>query len=280
MKKEYLKCILLVLFIIGILGFLWARYISTSGLIIKEYAVKDSKLPESFDGFKIIQFSDLHYGTTVDIAKLKKVIKKINDQKADIILFTGDLIDSTVKVDDKELKLVINELNKLNPKIETLAVIGNHDYETNYWNKIIPNLNWKVLDNTYEFIYNNSSTPIILTGFDDLLEGKPDYNNAFSFSNEYSDDIYTIAVMHEPDQIEEIKKYKFDLAVAAHSHLGQVRLPLIGAIWTPAGSKKYYDEHYIVNDKDLYINGGIGTSFLKLRFFNKPSINLYRFYTK
>ena len=68
--------------------------------------------------------------------------------------------------------------------------------------------------------------------------------------------------------------------MAGHSHLGQIRLPLIGAIYTPKGSKKYYDEHYKVNNADMYINGGIGTSVIEFRLLNKPSINLYRFYTK
>ena len=68
--------------------------------------------------------------------------------------------------------------------------------------------------------------------------------------------------------------------LSGHSHLGQVRLPFIGSIITPQGAKKYYDEQYKVSNADLYINGGIGTSTLDFRFFAKPSINLYRFYTK
>ncbi len=94
------------------------------------------------------------------------------------------------------------------------------------------------------------------------------------------DDHYTIVLAHEPDQILDIKNYNFNLFLAGHSHLGQIRLPLIGAIYTPKGSKKYYDEHYKVNNADMYINGGIGTSVIEFRLLNKPSINLYRFYTK
>ena len=84
--------------------------------------------------------------------------------------------------------------------------------------------------------------------------------------------------MHEPDNI----KYTsdFDLVLAGHSHNGQVKLPYIGAIFTPNGSKKYYDEYYKVNKSDLYISGGLGSSILNLRFFNKPSINLYRITNK
>ena len=91
---------------------------------------------------------------------------------------------------------------------------------------------------------------------------------------------YTIVLAHEPDQIDYINNYDIDLYLTGHSHLWQVRLPLIGAIWTPEGAKKYYDEHYIIDETNMYVNGGLGTSGLKLRYFNKPSINMYRFYTK
>ena len=279
-KKFNYKILIIVLIITAIICLLWARYISTIGLQVLEYPIKTTELGDSFDGFKIVQFSDLHYGSTVSIKELKKTVKKINNLKPDIIVFTGDLVEQDVKLSEKEIKDIITELNKLEARIEILAVIGNHDYDHDYWEQIVPNLNWKVLDNTYEYVYNNDSEKLVFVGFDDLTEGNPDYENAFSFLNEQTDKLYTILLMHEPDQIDEIRTYDFDLALAGHSHLGQVRLPLIGAIYTPIGSKKYYDEHYKVDDADLYINGGIGTSLLKVRFFNKPSINLYRFYTK
>lgn len=279
-NKKILKITIICVILFGIICLLWARFISTSGLIVKEYPIYTTELGESFDGFKIVQFSDLHYGSTIGLKELKKTVKEINSLKPDIIIFTGDLVEQDVTLSDKEVNNIITELNKLEPRIETLAVIGNHDYDHDYWNKIVPNLDWIVLDNTYEYVYNNISEKLVFVGFDDLTEGTPDYSNAFSFLNEQTEKIYTIVLAHEPDQVDEISDYEFDLVLSGHSHLGQVRFPLIGALYTPKGSKKYYDEHYKVGDADLYINGGIGTSLMKLRFFNKPSINLYRFYTK
>lgn len=278
--KINIKLLILILIIIGVICFFWARYISTNGLVVKEYPIKTTDLATSFDGFKIVQFSDLHYGSTAKLKELKKVVKEINNLKPDIIVFTGDLIDQDITLTDKEVQEVITELNKLEPKIETLAVIGNHDYDHDYWNKIIPKLNWKVLDNTYEYVYKSKDELLVFVGLDDYLEGKPDYDNAFSFLNEQTNKVYTIVLMHEPDQVDEIINYEFDLVLSGHSHLGQVRFPLVGALYTPEGSKKYYDEHYKVGNAHMYINGGIGTSLLDLRFFNKPSINLYRFYTQ
>lgn len=279
-KTKLTLITIMVILFIGVAGLFWGRFISTSGLVVKEYPIKTKELSDDYDGFKIVHFSDLHYGSTVELQELKETVKKINRLKPDIIVFTGDLVEDNVKLSKKEINQVIKELDKLNPKIETLAVIGNHDYDHDYWNKIVPNLDWTVLDNTYKYVYNGTDEKIVFVGFDDLTEGKPDYDNAFSFLNEQTEDIYTIVLAHEPDQVDEISDYEFNLVLSGHSHLGQVRLPLIGALYTPPGSKKYFDEHYKIGNADLYINGGIGTSLIKLRFFNKPSINLYRFYTK
>lgn len=278
--KHPIRLLIILSIIFIILTLLYARYIATSGLIVKEYPIKTTKLSSDYDGLKIVHFSDLHYGSTVNMNDLKKIVKKINNLSPDIVVFTGDLIEMGVVLDEKEIENIKNTLNDIDPKIETLAVIGNHDYDHDYWNQIVPNTNFHILDNTYEYVYYNSKSPIVFVGFDDLREGTPDYYNAFSYLNVDDQEHYTIVLTHEPDQIDEIKDYNFDLMLSGHSHLGQIRLPGIGALYTPVGSKKYYDEHYKVNNSDLYISGGIGTSLLKLRLFNRPSINLYRFYTK
>lgn len=280
-KKHTILKIVLVLAIWLLLTLLWARYISTSGLIVKEYAIRNDKLSEEYDGFKIVHFTDLHYGSTIFKVELKNVVNEINKQKPDIVVFTGDLVETGVTLNDDELNTLINELKKIDARIETLAVDGNHDYdESGYFEKVMKSLDWHVLNNTYEFIYGNSKNPIVLVGLKDLTYGKQDYENAFSFINENDENLYTIVLAHEPDQIDEFNNYNFDLVLSGHSHLGQIRIPFIGALYTPKGSKKYYDEYYKVGNADLYISGGIGTSTIKFRFFDKPSINLYRFYTK
>lgn len=280
-NKHIALKILLFLVILGVFSLLWARYVSTSGLIVKEYAIRNDKLSEDYDGLKIVHFSDLHFGSTIFKDELKNVVETINNQGPDIVVFTGDLVESGVVLTDEELNTLVEELKKINPTIETLAVDGNHDYDENgYFNRVMEQLDWNVLNNTYDFVYYNSKTPIVFVGLKDLMYGKQDYENAFSFINEMNEDLYTIVLAHEPDQVDEFNSYSFDLVLSGHSHLGQVRLPFIGALYTPQGAKKYYDEYYKINNAELYISGGIGTSTIKFRFFNKPSINLYRFYTK
>lgn len=88
----FLKFIL-VLIIICAGTYYYARYVGTTGLVIKEYSVINEKIPESFHGFKIVQFSDTHYGMTTFNDELKNMVSKINILNPDIVVFTGDLVD-------------------------------------------------------------------------------------------------------------------------------------------------------------------------------------------
>lgn len=275
--KRIIKIVFFVI-ITGLIIILWARFISTSGLVVKEVKVEATSLPKEYDGFKLVQFTDLHYGSTINLTELKKIVKSINKQKPDIVVFTGDLVERGIILTDKQVEDIIKELNKIDPEIEMLTVKGNHDYESAYYDLIIPKTNFIQLDNAYEYVYKNSNKPIIFVGLDDLWQGKPDYNKAFDYPNK-DEDNYIIVLSHEPDQVEKYKNQKFNLILAGHSHLGQVRFPIVGALYTPQGSKKYYESHYKINDADMYISGGLGTSTIKFRFFNKPTYTLYRFYT-
>lgn len=274
-----------ILIVVGILLFivlciLWARFISTRGLQVKEIKVDVPTLNEAYDGLKIVQFTDVHYGSTIHKKEMDKLVETINKQNADIVVFGGDLVENKVVLNDEEVQYLIDSLNKIEAKIEKYAVKGNHDFDHEYFDKIIPETDFILLNNSYDYFYKDTDTPIVFTGLDDYTDGKPDYKSAFSFLQEFEEQPYTILLLHEPDQVDELNDYKFNLAIAGHSHLGQVRFPLIGSIYTVKGARKYTDDHYKVSNGDLYISGGIGTSTLKLRFFNKPSITLFRFYTK
>lgn len=291
MKKEVNKFmifkIVAIVIIIGILIILYARFVGTKGLVVKEYAIKNETLDDKYDGFKIVHFTDVHFGSTYGVEEVKELVRKINDQNPDVIVFTGDLFEFNITISDDNLNALFEELNKLKANINIFAVPGNHDYDQKeYWDKAMEKLNWKFLVNTYEYVYNDTNTPIVFVGVDDYWIGDPNYKDAYSYLNENTKDYYTILLAHEPDQIDHLNdftedtNYTFNIALSGHSHNGQVRLPFIGAIYTPYGSKKYYDDHYVLDGKDLYISGGLGTSGYKLRWNNKPSFNIFRFYTK
>lgn len=276
-KKGIFMKIITILFLIGFALLLYSHFIGTKGLLIREYAVINNKIPESFEGFKIVHFTDLHYGTTIHKKELTNLVNKINVLKPDLVVFTGDLLDKHVALNDKQVTDLTEGLNNIEASIGKYIISGNHDINESY-KSVLENLNFKVLDNSNEFIYYKDNNPILLVGLADYLEFDADIPKAFEY--EASDtEYYTILLTHAPDIISQVNDYNYDLVLAGHSHNGQVRAPLIGKLYTPIGSKKYYDEKYELDGKTMYISGGIGTSMAPFRFLVKPSFNFYRLYT-
>lgn len=272
-KENKSHIFIYILLIIGLI-IIYSRYIATTGIQIKEYSVINNKIPKSFKGFKVVHFSDLKYGSTTDQKYLKKLVNKINELNPDIIIFTGDLITSNYKLTDNDKKSIIENLNKLDPKIDIYSIRGDNDINETY-NSIITQTKIIEINNLNKLIYYKGDTPIMLIGLDDSINGNQSLDMAFNYEeNNY----YKILITHEPDTYEKIKDKKIDLFLAGHSLNGQVRLPFIGSVYTPTGAKKYYDSKYKIDNTEIYISNGLGTSKIPYRLNNRPSINLYRFY--
>lgn len=286
-KKFIVKIIiLLTIFICSIL--LYSRYIGTRGLLIKEYKIVNDKITSNFHGLKIVHISDIHYGRTTNIHELNKLEKKINMLKPDIIVLTGDLIDKDTKPTETISKDITDFLTNIKASIGKYAITGEDDLKIKNWNIIIEKSNFKNLNDTYEQIYKNGNNFILLSGMSSEITKnktieeklKPSVDFISSLTEEEQKSIYKILIMHEPDSIENINAMDYDLILAGHSHNGQVNLPIIGPIILPENAKNYYKEHYKINNTELYISSGIGTTDISFRLFNKPSINFYRITNK
>ncbi len=272
-KENKSHIFIYILLIIGLI-IIYSRYIATTGIQIKEYSVINNKIPKSFKGFKVVHFSDLKYGSTTNQKYLKKLVNKINELNPDIIIFTGDLITSNYKLTDNDKKSIIENLNKLDPKIDIYSIRGDNDINETY-NSIITQTKIIEINNLNKLIYYKGDTPIMLIGLDDSINGNQSLDMAFNYEeNNY----YKILITHEPDTYEKIKDKNIDLFLAGHSLNGQIRLPFIGSVYTPTGAKKYYDSKYKIDNTEIYISNGLGTSKIPYRLNNRPSINLYRFY--
>ena len=103
-KKSILKIIIMFL-IIFILFLLYAYFIGTKGLIVKEYKINAS-IPDSFDGLKIVHLSDIHYNRTIKEKELKKIVKQVNLINPDIIVITGDILDNDIDATDSKEILI------------------------------------------------------------------------------------------------------------------------------------------------------------------------------
>ena len=279
--KKFIIILVIIILILG-LGLLYSRFIATSGLKVKEYKVVNNKITDSYHGLKIIHLSDIHYNSTINEKELNNIVDKVNEIKPDIVVLTGDLIDERLSYDKD---IIINCLSKIEAKLGKFAVSGNHDIPLDDYNYIIKESGFTSLDNKYELIYSKTSERIIISsigyGDEDIGIKTEQYDKYISELK--ADDIkpiYSILLVHEPDTVDNLDLNKYDLILAGHSHAGQVRLPIIGKLYTPEGAKKYCDEYYKINNTDLYISSGLGTSLYKFRLFNKPSFNFYRITNK
>ncbi len=280
--KLWIKIVVaLVLLIAGTL--LYGRFIATSGLITKEYLVTNENLPDSFYGLKVAHISDVHYGQTTKKKEIEYLVKRVNETNPDIIVITGDLLDRNKEYTQEDLNSLEEQLNKLEANLGKYIIMGNHDNTQDDYHTVISNIDFTNLDDSYQILYNGDNNPILIAGI-----STGEYGNLFAAEKaenalkkiEEIDSKYNILIMHEPDYIDEFDYSKFQLILAGHSHNGQVRFPFIGAIVLPPHARKYYDSHYTLDNTELYISSGVGTSTIKFRFFNRPSFNLYRIVNK
>lgn len=263
--RRAVKVVVVFLFLLLIL-FLYARYINTHGFNVKEIGVVDEELNVAYNGLKIVQFSDIHYGRTTLEEDLSSIIEEINYLNPDIIVFTGDMFDKD-SVSDEDVDLMIKYFSKLDARLFKFAVMG--DYDQKYLDQyvsILENSDFILLDNSSKLVYDNSSVPINIVGLTDTDD----------ITELYNTDYFTITLVHEPDMILDI--HNSNLVLAGHSMGGQIKIPFIEGIIKKDGASKYVNDYYEVDNQSLYISNGIGTENFSFRLFNKPSISLYRLY--
>ena len=277
-KKHTLIVVIGLLLIIITSIILYSRYIATKGLQILENAVVDKDLPKSFNGFKIVQFADIHYGRTTTLDDIKKIVKNINKINPDLVIFTGDLFDKSVKVKQDDITKLKEEISKIDASINKYAIKGDHDYkQLTDFETIFKYANFTILDNSNELIYYKDTTPIKIVGTTSLVKSKIDYESAFNnFGDE--NEYFTLLISHEPNIINNINDYKVDIAFTSHSLGGLINLPFVGGLIKFNGADNYTKGYYNVNNIQMYVNSGIGTQDYNFRLFNRPSINLYRLY--
>lgn len=168
--RKLLIVFLAFLFLAGC-ALLYSRFCGTAGLNVKEYTVVNSSIPDYYHGLKIVHFSDVHYGRTVFKKELNLLVNKINELNPDIVVLTGDLIDDDTDLTDSTVKDIASSLAKINSKIGKYAIMGNHDYHFKQWSTIIKNGGFINLNDTYDLIYDNGYEPIMLAGISTNLYG-------------------------------------------------------------------------------------------------------------
>ncbi|MEK3879737.1 metallophosphoesterase [Paenibacillus sp. FSL M7-0420] len=228
-----------------------------------------AELPSAFAGTRLVHFSDVHLGFNKDAKDLARLTKHIKEEQPDLICFTGDIVDSYAE----DLTDSVPLLAELQAPLGKYAILGNHDYKnTELLTRLLTEAGFRVLRNESYLIKQGGAT-IAVAGLDDMLHGKPDPEAAVQH---IPDGIFTVLLMHEPDYAEVAEAYPFHLQLSGHSHGGQIRLPLVGAPFTPYGSQKYIDGLYYTENKAMpvYVNRGFGETLMPLRFLCRPELTV------
>lgn len=261
-----------ILLIIAVIG----NIFYSNRVVLKNYELYYDNLPDSFDGFTIAQISDLHLGSFINDHKLKRTAEKINKLKPDVIIFTGDLVNSSMKEIKPEY---LEQLRNMHAPIK-LAILGNHDYHdfhkfSQYWgNKpleprgtladsismILEQSGFTVLRDSI-YLVDRQADSIAFVGLNNY--GKPPFTvfgNIHNVLNKAPKNLFSIILVHDPFYWSEGLFDEFPLTLSGHTHGGQFgffinkQLKLsLASINGKTGGLYTKD-----NDNNLIINTGLG----------------------
>ncbi len=217
----------------------------------------------------VVQFSDTHFHTRFSRRLLNKRIKAINDCHADIVIFSGDLMDHYDH--DKDLRTVLPPyLRRIHAKTIKLAVYGNHDIGGGakyVYADMMKEGGFHVLCNEHICL---KDVDLCIMGIDDPLTG---YEDRTITQKRYQSS--QILISHEPDIIDHLPLNNIDLTISGHTHGGQIYLPLITQALLPKGGRHYRKGCYVHQGHILYVTSGWGMTRVPLRFANPPEIVVY-----
>ncbi|KGX88812.1 metallophosphoesterase [Pontibacillus litoralis JSM 072002] len=269
--------------VIGLSGstYYYAKYIEPNRLSIQQETISSIKIPQSFHNVTILQFSDIHIGFHYTMQQFAQLIKTIQLQQPDLLLFTGDLFDVPNTVSVVELQQASQLLATVQAPLGKYWIYGNHDHG-GYGTDIIAHYmeigGFQLLQNEHQYIEKNGQC-ICLAGIDDVILGQPDGKRALQHSDR---NLFTIMMCHEPDYAEEMKELPIDIQLSGHSHGGQIQLPFIGHLITPPYAQQYVEGWYNVPNSSsyLYVSRGIGTTRLPYRLLCMPEFTIHTLQSK
>ena len=250
---------------------------------VKETTIESKDVPQGFDGYRIVQLSDMHVGSwNGDTRAMEKAVSIINDLQPDLIVFTGDLVNNLAS----ELDNFIPVFSKLKAKDGVYSVLGNHDYSTYiHWEnpedqkeELVrlkqkqAEMGWTMLNNRHIKLYNQNDS-IALIGVEN--SGRPPFPDYAKLSEamQGTEGMFQILLSHDPThwRREVLPQTDIELMLAGHTHAMQTKI--FG--FTPA--QFIYEENdglYQEGEQMLYVNIGLGHLLYPMRLGAWPEITL------
>jgi uncharacterized protein len=257
-------------------GTYYTTEIEPSWLEVTQVEIPLGSLPKAFDGYRIVQISDIHIGGWMNRQKLERVIELVMAQKPDLVLMTGDYVigRSWTSALDFAAQDFVDVILPLTQNFKTIGVMGNHDHWTDATRTRDMLKRSGVLElknDVYRLERNNED--LFIAGLDDISEGA---HRLDEVEAKLPPGANTILLAHEPDfaEITAITG-KFLLQLSGHSHGGQVVIPFVGPPVLPRWARRYPAGLYQLGNMFLYTNRGVGMTNPFVRFNCRPEITVF-----
>lgn len=259
---------IIFIFVIAVTAVIYLYWGNTK-IGVTNITVTSENIPDEFNGFKIVHISDLHNAEFGD--GQKDLIGKIEAQDADIIVITGDMIDSRRTDVDKAVELITGLANK----IPVYYVTGNHESRVREYNE----LESKLIENGVTVLKNESvkiekdGSFINIIGVDDPSFGMS-AKDIFDTVSELKTDGYDVLLSHRPELFETYCESGAELVLCGHAHGGQVRIPFAGGLVAPNQGlfPEYTAGSYKSGSTEMIVSRGLGNSIIPLRVNNPPEL--------
>lgn len=279
MKK---KAMIIILIIVVLLSYY--LYFQNTELQVSSYDIVDSKIPKEFNEYKIIQISDFH--NTKSKKLTDDLVNEIKKQKPNIIVITGDFIDSK----KTDIDISISFIKRIKDISPIYFITGNHeasisDYET--LKTKLKKENVIILDNKNE-VLEIANSKINLIGVNDPnMSYHPEATDSDKISSElseanYDKNNYSILLSHRPELFNTYVDNELDLVLTGHAHGGQIRIPIIGGLVSPNQGflPKYTSGIFKKDNTSMIVSRGIGNSIIPFRINNRPELVIVQLKTK
>lgn len=297
--KRIFNGFLILSIILGLL--LVGNYLANEQIYVTQYEIENENIPDAFDGYRIVQVSDVHSIRSEEQADM--LYNTVVRENPDAVVFTGDLIDSNYYTEENEaLKSGISDkmagqdtvdfVKRLTENYYVYYVYGNHemilldDVDNNPFKVAMEEIGVIFLNNNGVEISKDDQS-IYMLGIQDpsTLYKDSDYAQYETHSERINAmmqnvvtlkeaDLYTVVLSHRPEYFTQYANYAVDLMLTGHAHGGQVRMPGVGGLYAPGQGwfPEYTEGQMAIGDMTMIISRGIGNSVEIPRIFNPPEI--------
>ena len=272
-KKKWILSVAIFVLIALTVWTLWGN----TALEVNEYEIVSDRIPQGFDGFRIAQISDLH-NTEFGEGNVK-LIELLSQTNPDIIVITGDLIDSR----HTDIEIVLDFARRAVQIASVYYVSGNHEARVAEYEDLkigLVKAGVVILENQKVQITRDGES-LTLMGIDD-----PSFQEDYLFGDsecvarqaienlQNESDGYTILLSHRPELFDLYVETEMDLVFSGHAHGGQFRLPFIGGLVAPNQGffPKYDAGQFKEENTTMIVSRGVGNSIIPIRFNNRPEI--------